>query len=309
MAFSRKQVLAPRVIDLNQVTAGMLEMLQPLIGKRIQLQFDPDPDLNHVKADPGEIEQVIMNLVVNARDAMPEGGRILIETANQPQDFPESPPLGWALIRVTDTGSGIDEKTMKRIFEPFFTTKGQGKGTGLGLATVFGIVKQSGGEINVESAVGRGTTFTIQLPAVEKESIESPRETKPAAKTCGGETILVLEDEPQVREFVALVLTNAGYTVLTAAHGREGLEIAEKSRQIDLLLSDVMMPEMNGIEACQKIQEIVPGIPVLFMSGYAGEVTPTKEILKPGVELLQKPFLPDQLLARVRQTIDLRRAA
>jgi signal transduction histidine kinase len=308
MAFSRKQVLAPRVIDLNQVTAGMLEMLQPLIGKRIQLQFQPDPDLNYVKADPVEIEQVIMNLVVNARDAMPEGGRILIETANQPQDFPESPPLGWALIRVTDTGSGIDEKTMKRIFEPFFTTKGQGKGTGLGLATVFGIVKQSGGEINVESEVGRGTTFTVQLPVVEKESNETAPETRPSRKSGGGETILVLEDEPSVREFVTLVLTNAGYTVLAAANGHEGVGIAENNRTIDLLLSDVMMPEMNGVEACQKIQEIVPGIPVLFMSGYAGG-GPLAQEIRTGVEPLQKPFLPDQLLARVRQTIDLRRAA
>jgi signal transduction histidine kinase len=169
MAFSRKQVLAPRVIDLNQVTSGMLEMLQPLIGKRIQLEFRGDPELRCVKADPGEIEQVILNLVVNARDAMPEGGRIVIETGNRASSSIAAPALSWALIRVSDTGTGIDEKTMKRIFEPFFTTKGQGKGTGLGLATVFGIVQQSGGEINVESELGRGTTFTILLPAVEEE--------------------------------------------------------------------------------------------------------------------------------------------
>ena len=307
MAFSRKQVLAPRVIDLNQVTGGMLEMLQPLIGKRIQLEFRGDPALRRVKADPGEIEQVILNLVVNARDAMPDGGHIVIETGNRDSSSIDAPALGWALIRVSDTGTGINEMTMKRIFEPFFTTKEQGKGTGLGLATVFGIIQQSGGEINVESEVGKGTTFTILLPAVAWEARRSTTVIPPPAKRGDGETILLLEDEPSVREFVALVLTNAGYTVLTAENGREGVEIAEKSRKIDLLLSDVMMPEMNGIEAHGKILEVIPGVSALFMSGYSGGIH--LQDIGARAELLQKPFLPDQLLARVRHVLDLRRAA
>ena len=307
MAFSRKQVLAPRVIDLNQVTGGMLEMLQPLIGKRIQLEFRGDPALRRVKADPGEIEQVILNLVVNARDAMPDGGHIVIETGNRDSSSIDAPALGWALIRVSDTGTGINEMTMKRMFEPFFTTKEQGKGTGLGLATVFGIIQQSGGEINVESEVGKGTTFTILLPAVAWEARRSTTVIPPPAKRGDGETILLLEDEPSVREFVALVLTNAGYTVLTAENGREGVEIAEKSRKIDLLLSDVMMPEMNGIEAHGKILEVIPGVSALFMSGYSGGIH--LQDIGARAELLQKPFLPDQLLARVRHVLDLRRAA
>jgi len=307
MAFSRKQVLAPRVIDLNQVTGGMLEMLQPLIGKRIQLEFRGDPALRRVKADPGEIEQVILNLVVNARDAMPDGGHIVIETGNRDSSSIDAPALGWALIRVSDTGTGINEMTMKRMFEPFFTTKEQGKGTGLGLATVFGIVQQSGGEINVESEVGKGTTFTILLPAVAWEARRSTTVIPPPAKRGDGETILLLEDEPSVREFVALVLTNAGYTVLTAENGREGVEIAEKSRKIDLLLSDVMMPEMNGMEAYGKILEVIPGVSALFMSGYSGGFH--LQDIGARAELLQKPFLPDQLLARVRHVLDLRRAA
>ena len=307
MAFSRKQVLAPRVIDLNQVTGGMLEMLQPLIGKRIQLEFRGDPALRRVKADPGEIEQVILNLVVNARDAMPDGGHIVIETGNRDSSSIDAPALGWALIRVSDTGTGINEMTMKRMFEPFFTTKEQGKGTGLGLATVFGIIQQSGGEINVESEVGKGTTFTILLPAVAWEARRSTTVIPPPAKRGDGETILLLEDEPSVREFVALVLTNAGYTVLTAENGREGVEIAEKSRKIDLLLSDVMMPEMNGIEAHGKILEVIPGVSALFMSGYSGGFH--LQDIGGRAELLQKPFLPDQLLARVRHVLDLRRAA
>ena len=305
MAFSRKQVLAPRIIDLNQVTSGMLEMLQPLIGKRIQLEFRGHPELKPVKADPGEIEQVILNLVVNARDAMPDGGHIQIETDNRAS---ESPDLGWVVLRVSDTGSGIDEKTMKRIFEPFFTTKGQGKGTGLGLATVFGIVHQSGGEINVDSEVGKGTTFTILLPAVACETRRSTTVIPAPVKRGDGETILLLEDEPSVREFVAFVLTNAGYTVLEAANGRDGVEVARKSESIDLLLSDVMMPEMNGVEAYRKIKEGLPGIRVLFMSGYSGGSQLTQDI-DMRVEPLQKPFLPDQLLERVRRALDLRLAA
>ena len=308
MAFSRKQVLAPRIIDLNQITSGMLEMLQPLIGKRIQVEFRGHPELKRVKADPGEIEQVIMNLVVNARDAMPEGGRILIETENRPAAGPDSPALGWVLLRVSDTGTGIDERTMKRIFEPFFTTKDHGKGTGLGLATVFGIVNQSGGEISVESELGRGTTFTILFPGVADDRAETRPEKVPAGKQGSGETILLLEDEPQVREFITLVLTNAGYTVLAAGNGREGVEVAKTSPNIHLLLSDVMMPEMNGPEAYRNIVDVIPGIRVLFMSGYSGGFHLAQEIDK-DVQLLQKPFLPEQLLELVRQELDLRRAA
>ena len=308
MAFSRKQVLAPQIIDLNQVANGMLEMLQPLIGKRIQLEFRGYPELKRVKADPGEIEQVILNLVVNARDAMPEGGRIQIETENKVGVGEEAPPLGWVVLRVRDTGSGMDQKTMKRIFEPFFTTKGQGKGTGLGLATVFGIVQQSGGEITVESEVGEGTTFTISLPAVAWETRRSTAVISPAPKRGDGEIILLLEDEPSVREFVALVLRNAGYNVLEAADGREGVEVAKKSESIDLLLSDVMMPEMNGVEAYRAIKELRPAIQVLFMSGYSGGPQLTQDILM-RVEPLQKPFLPEQLLQRVRRTLDLKQAA
>jgi two-component system, cell cycle sensor histidine kinase and response regulator CckA len=274
LAFSRKQVLQPTVLDLNAVVANMAEMLRRLIGEDIALVTALDPALGHVKADLGQIEQIVMNLAANARDAMSKGGRLILETANAELDVAyarhhvDVRPGPHVMLAVSDTGIGMTPETQAQIFEPFFTTKGPGAGTGLGLATVYGIVKQSGGHIWVYSEPGRGTTFKIYLPRVQEAVDPSAARPGLPESARGYETILLVEDELAVRELARDVLRAHGYTVLAAQNGREALRISERhSGPIHLLLTDVVMPEMSGQELANRLAALRPTIPVVYMSG------------------------------------------
>ncbi len=309
LAFSRQQVLEPQVLDLNGIVSGMVVMLQRLIGEDIDLAVRPGPDLGHVSVDPGQVEQVIVNLVVNARDAMPKGGQIILETANVEldADFVRRHPgahLGsHVMLAVSDTGIGMDDEIQARVFEPFFTTKDLGKGTGLGLSTVFGIVKQSGGHISLSSAPGRGSTFTIYLPRAEARVATEGQVVYPPAG--GSETILEVEDEDEVRALAREVLELSGYTVLAASGPTEALGIAERhDGPIHLILTDVVMPHMSGPQLAKDIVLLRPGIKVLYMSGYTADAIAQHGVLGPGIVLLQKPFLPDALARKVREVLD-----
>jgi len=300
LAFSRKQVLAPAVLDLNEVVVDMTDLLQRLIGESVELVFNPGTDVGRVKVDRGQLEQVIVNLVVNARDAMPEGGRLTIATAAaapEESGTGAAKPARQARIMVTDTGTGMDAHTQARIFEPFFTTKEPGKGTGLGLATVYGIVHQSGGSIQVESEPGAGTTFTISLPRVEDsaETVQTPS-TPPGR---GTETVLLVEDEPEVRALVHSVLADHGYLVLSAGRPSEAVSLAERHPgPIHLLVTDMVMPEMGGPALARQILAGRPEMTVLYMSGY------TDHTLGDGSLFLQKPFTPETLARAVRAALD-----
>lgn len=311
LAFSRRQVLMPKVVDLNGIISGMDEMLQRLIGVDVHLVTVLDPALGAIKADPGQLEQVIMNLVVNARDAMPQGGKITIETSNRA--IRESYRHGEVTVTkgsyvqmcVRDTGIGMDAETQARVFDPFFTTKEKGKGTGLGLSTVYGIVKQSGGFIFVSSELGRGAAFQILLPRVQEavEALDGQKDQ--AALPRGAETILVVDDEPGVRSFVQDTLALHGYTVLPARHGIEALLIGNQhSGPIHLLLIDVVMPQMNGREVVTHLAPGRPEMKVLYMSGYADDAMFHSWVLDAGIPYLQKPFAPDALVRKVRQVLD-----
>jgi two-component system, cell cycle sensor histidine kinase and response regulator CckA len=310
LAFSRRQVMQPKVIILNTVIQDMSRMLTRLIGEHIELVSVLDPHLGSVKADPSQIEQVLMNLSVNARDAMPGGGRLTIETCNaelSPSDTHgrgELQPGSYVRLAVTDTGCGMDETTLKNIFEPFFTTKGLGHGTGLGLATVYGIVKQSGGDILVDSEVGRGTTFVTYLPRVQAEAESEPvPDTEAAAR--GRETILVVEDEPALRTLIRVILTRHGYTVIEAPNGEEAFAMAAKcTERIDLLATDVIMPKMGGIELAERLVPLRPEMGLLFLSGYTDDAITNRNVFKEGTPFLQKPFTPDALARKVRETLD-----
>jgi signal transduction histidine kinase len=310
LAFSRMQVLQPRVIDLNGVVGEMGKMLPRLIGEHIEYAFAPDPKLAAVKADPGQIEQVILNLAVNARDAMPMGGKLSVLTANVSMDKVEAakrPPMTpgpYILLSVTDTGHGMDDSTKAHIFEPFFTTKEVGKGTGLGLATVYGVVKQSGGFIWVDSSTGVGTTFEIYLPQVEGKAASIDLEEKPSAIPGGSETVLVVEDEAGVRELACQFLRVKGYNVLEAGGGPDALEVARRYQgAIHLLLSDMVMPKMSGGDLAARLKEIRPDIRIAFMSGYSefsgGDVGKSF----PDAPVLQKPFSPTSLVEIVREAL------
>ena len=312
LAFSRKQVLQPQIVDLNHIVSGMEKMLNRLIGEDIVLKTELEPRLSRIKADPGQLEQVIMNLVVNARDAMPptNGGTVLIQTRNVRLDEryerrPDAIAAGPAvMLAVTDTGSGMDEATRRRIFEPFFTTKPQGKGTGLGLSTVYGIVRQSGGSITVYSQPGEGCTFRIYLPPAV-ESTRAAVDPTTGGDSRGHETVLVTEDEVQMRSLLRRCLASRGYQVLEASHGPEALEIAARHEgNIDLLLTDVVMPHMSGKELAQQLQRERPGLRVLFISGYSAEAIERHGVLVPGTAFLQKPLQPDVLLRTVREVLD-----
>ena len=306
LAFSRRQVLMPKVLDCNGIISSMETMLQRLIGEDINLVTVLEPSIGSVKADPGQLEQVLMNLVVNARDAMPRGGRLTVETSNV--EFREAFRRGevavasgrYMMVAVSDTGIGMDADTQARIFDPFFTTKGPGKGTGLGLATAYGIVKQSGGYIFVHSEVGRGSTFKIYLPRVDA-SADTVEVAKPAQELPrGSETILLVEDEPGVRELVRDALRLHGYTVLEARHGIEALLVGNQHPgTIHLLITDVVMPQMSGREVADCLRPIRPGIKVLYMSGYTENAVIHHGVLDPGTSFLQKPFTPDTLLQKV----------
>ena len=365
LAFSRKQVLAPKVLDLNRIVSGMQTMIQRLIGETINFVTVPEPALGRVKADPGQIEQVIMNLAVNARDAMPDGGRLVIRTANvRAGEVPglpgaASPPVGpHVLLEVADSGTGMDAATQAHLFEPFFTTKEPGKGTGLGLSTVYGIVEQSGGSITVDTRVGHGTTFRIYLPQVETPAAVPvrpaptamppalPKSVAPAPTTAvplrspapaqppparpapampqpvhaamplepalvsetppvRTETILLVEDALRVRAVVREILEMSGYAVLEARHGAEAIEISERHRgPIQLMVTDVVMPQMSGRELAQRLQPVRPDMRVLYMSGYTDDAIVRHGVLGEGMAFLSKPFTPDALALKVREVLD-----
>jgi CheY-like chemotaxis protein len=315
LAYSRRQVLEPRVLDLNASVAAMLPMLRRLIGESVELVPALEPSLGRVKADASQIEQVVLNLAVNARDSMPQGGRLGIETANADLDkhfakaHVPTRPGRYVMLAVSDTGSGMDAKTRERIFEPFFTTKELGKGTGLGLATVYGIVKQSGGYIWVYSEPGIGSTFKIYLPRVDAEiAREKGGEPSPGPPR-GTETILLVEDDHTVRSLAREMLETSGYTVLEAREGREALGVGRRhGGPIHLLLTDVVMPQMGGRELAESIAAVHPAIRVLYMSGYTDGMIAYRGVPGAAGAYLQKPFTVESLTQKVREVLDARRA-
>ena len=312
LAFSRKQVLEMKVLNLNETVEDFKKMLKRLIGEHIELQTFLEPNLYSVNADSSQIEQVLLNLAVNARDAMPEGGNLTIETANIYLDnnyvnryAGAQEPGHYVMLAISDTGSGMEEETKQRIFEPFFTTKERGKGTGLGLSTVFGIVKQHGGNVWVYSEPDKGTTFKIYLPKVDSDNDDSEIAADEYVLSNGTETILVVEDEMMVRQLVCETLSAHGYTVLEAINPSDGIRIAtEQKDSIQLLLTDVVMPEMNGRSLFNKIATIDSNIKVLYMSGYTDNVIVHHGILEEGINYLQKPFTIQNLINKVRQILD-----
>ena len=311
LAFSARQVLQPVVLDLNHLVKNVGKMLRRLIGEDIKLDSDLAPDLAAVRADPGQLEQVLVNLAVNARDAMPDGGRLAIKTFNaeitgEHVPLPNPiPPGRYVVLQLSDSGVGMSAETQARIFEPFFTTKEQGKGTGLGLATVYGIVRQSGGHITVESAPGAGATFRLYLPRVDEAVTPVAAPGTVAAPAAGRETVLLAEDEPLVRILARRVLEQAGYTVLAAGGGAEALETARRhDGPIHLLLTDVVMPEMSGRDLVRRLGELRPDVPVLYMTGYSEEAIARHGVLDPGTALIQKPFTPAALARKVREVLD-----
>lgn len=311
LAFSRLQVLEPRVLDLNSVVSDMEKMLVRLVGEDLELNTVLDPSLGRIKADQGQLEQIVMNLIVNARDAMPHGGRLTIETSNIGIDevFADSRPFPvktglYIRLSVTDTGIGMDSATQAHIFEPFFTTKEKGKGTGLGLATVYGVVKQSGGYIDVYSELGIGTTFKIYLPRVD-EPISSENSATLLDTLRGNETILLVEDEQSLRTLSRNLLELCGYTVLEAQNGAEAVEISKKhDGPIHLLLTDMVMPGMNGRTLGQVLTNYRSELRVLYMSGYTGQSFSGSGALDPGSHFLQKPFTRESLARKVREALE-----
>ena len=311
LAFGRKQILQPIALNLNDVVTDMNKMLRRLIGEDIELTAKLDPALKRIKADPGQIEQVLVNLVVNARDAMPQGGNLTIETANVDLDsMYATKHVGvlsgnYMMLVVSDTGIGMSEETQARIFDPFFTTKEKGKGTGLGLSTVYGIVKQSGGNIWVYSEPGHGTTFKVYLPQIETPTAPAEDATIEAAIPGGSETILLVEDEEVVRGLARKILEQAGYRVLDVTRGAEAISVySAPSETIDLLLTDVVMPETSGKEVADRLTANHPGLKVLFMSGYTDEAIVHHGVLDSHVEFLQKPFTAAALARKVREVLD-----
>jgi PAS domain S-box-containing protein len=311
LAFSRKQVLQPRILDLNDEMLEASAILRRLIGEDIDLVAVPQPGLGLVKADPGQVQQIIMNLAVNARDAMPQGGKLTIETANAnvDQDYVRKHPAGsigrYVMLAISDNGMGMDAQTQSHVFEPFFTTKGPRKGTGLGLSTVYGIVKQSGGFIWVYSELGKGTTFKVYLPRVEGEVDKFASYGMEELSLQGNETVLLVEDEPSMRTLAARILRAQGYTILHASNGEEALRIAhEFTGKIHLVLTDVVMPEMSGNTMASRLEAARPGIKVLFISGYPKNAIVHHGVLNPNVAFLPKPFTADALARKVRKVLD-----
>jgi CheY-like chemotaxis protein len=312
LAFSRQQVIEPRPVDLNQVVASTEKMLRRLIGEDIEVATTFSSTPLTVMIDPGQLEQVMMNLAVNSRDAMPNGGKLSLETASvtidaaYAQDHWPVTPGQFAMLAVSDIGVGMDDDTRSRIFEPFFTTKAVGQGTGLGLATVYGIVKQSNGFIWVYSEPGKGTSFKIYFPLLDQAPDEYTAGTASEAPPNGTETILLAEDEAAVRAAARQILERYGYNVLEAPNGTVALSMAHRRGiAIDLLLADVVMPEMSGRELAERFSKLKPRAKVLFMSGYTDDAIVRHGVLRPGTAYLQKPFSPDTLARKVREVLDL----
>jgi len=312
LTFSRQQVVSPQVLRLNDLVLELEKLLRRLLGEDVAIRVAVAPDCGGVKADPGQLEQVIVNLAVNARDAMPNGGRLTLETKNvdldadYPTDRVTIPAGRYVMLAVTDTGTGMDAPTKARIFEPFFTTKPVGKGTGLGLATVYGAVQQSGGFIWLYSEVGQGTSFKIYLPRVDAGEAQAAAE-EAAVVLDGSETVLVAEDEDAVRQIIEEALQARGYRVMVARDGNEALALAGRhTGQIDLLVTDVVMPDMNGRELSQRLTQVRPTIKTLYLSGYTDDAILHHGVLQEGVAFLQKPFSLGVLARKIRDVIEAR---
>jgi CheY-like chemotaxis protein len=312
LAFSRRQILDLKVLDLNTLLRDLNKMLRRIISEDIELVTLLAEDLGRVKIDPGQFEQMILNLAVNARDAMPSGGKLTIETANieLDEEYAHSHisviPGHYVQLSITDTGVGILPDIKEKVFEPFFTTKDKGKGTGLGLSTVYGIVKQSGGNIWVYSEPGHGTTFKIYLPRVEEELDSALKREETDFLPRGNETVLLVEDDPSVRDLAHRLLIGQGYKVLEAANGEEALRVAQENigEKIHLLLTDVVMPQMGGKELSEKLKQLRPDIGVLYTSGYTDNAIVHHGTLESGTNFLQKPFSPKTLSHKVREVLD-----
>jgi two-component system, cell cycle sensor histidine kinase and response regulator CckA len=310
LAFSRKQVLQPKVLDVGAVVAGLEEMLRRLIGEDIEVVVVNQDGLGHVRADPGQLEQVLMNLAANARDAMPWGGTLTIETANVDLDRLYAAqhrgvrPGPYVMLAISDTGTGMDAATLERVFEPFFTTKELGRGTGLGLATVYGIVKQSEGYIWAYSEPGQGATFKIYLPRAGEPARDAPAAAPALDVPCGSERVLVVEDEEALRSLVVEMLTCQGYEVGPAVSPARALDAAAGDVPFDLLVTDLVMPGMSGRELAGRITADCPGLRVLFMSGYTDDVVMRRGLIEARMAFLQKPFSLEALARRVREVLD-----
>jgi CheY-like chemotaxis protein len=311
LAFARQQTIAPIVLDLNKTIESMLKMLHRLIGEDIELQWHPKADLWPVKVDPSQIDQILANLCINARDAIADVGKIIIETENSTLDndyctnHPGFVPGDYLKLTVSDDGYGMAKEIQDNLFEPFFTTKEMGKGTGLGLATVYGIVKQNNGFIDVQSEPGHGTSFTIYLLRHTANVGEARQAGPPVADARGHETILLVEDEPAILEMATTMLEGQGYTVRAAVTPGEAMRLAREHKgEIDLLVTDVVMPEMNGRDLAKNLLSIYPHIKRLFMSGYTANVIAHHGVLDEGVYFIQKPFSIEELSAKVRETLD-----
>lgn len=311
LAFARKQVIEPKVLDLNDTISGMLKMLQRLIGENINLCWQPGNKLWPIKMDPSQIDQILANLCVNARDAIEKAGKIFVETGiatideSYCTDHPEAVPGDYVRLSVSDDGCGMNKETLEHIYEPFFTTKGIGEGTGLGLATVYGIVKQNNGFINVYSEPGRGTTFTVYIPRHSDSSIYNLPETVAMTLPRGQETILLAEDEPAILQMTCMLLESLGYTVLAAHSPAEAIRLAhEHSDVIHLLMTDVVMPEMNGRDLASTLMELYPHLKSLFMSGYTADIITNHGVIDEGFYFIQKPFPLQSLAVKVREVLD-----
>jgi nitrogen-specific signal transduction histidine kinase/ActR/RegA family two-component response regulator len=311
LAFGRKQVLQPSIVNLNAIIADVDKMARRLISENVEMVARPAPKLGSIQADPGQIEQVLLNLLINARDAMPRGGMLTLETANVELDQAYADehagvhPGPHVMLAVSDTGVGMDAETQSHIFEPFFTTKEKGKGSGMGLATVYGVVQQSGGHVSVYSEPGRGSTFKVYLPRTGE--LAEPLPTSPAQQPAmrGKETILVAEDDRQVLDLAVAILKACGYHVLELENGNDAERMCQQhDGQIDLLLTDVVMREVSGPDLARRVQKVRPDIKVLFMSGYTDSVIVHQGVLDPEIAFLPKPFTPSTLAGRVRQVLD-----
>jgi CheY-like chemotaxis protein len=313
LAFSRKQMIQPKILDLNKLLAGIKKMLVRLIGENIEILVIPEPGLWQVEIDPGQMEQVVMNLVVNARDAMPDGGKLTIQTANtyldedyfSEQNILEDQPGSYVMVAVSDTGSGMDKVTQEHIFEPFYSTKEKGKGTGLGLSTVYGIIKQNNGFIWVYSEPGQGSVFKVYFPRIKADADSEKIEQQPEDVIGGSETVLLVEDDDGLRKLLQGILNKKGYKVLEAENGEDALRISRThDGSIDLILTDVVMPKMSGKKVVERLQRLYPHVKVIYMSGYTDDAIVHHGVLEPGINFIEKPFTTEKLARKIREVLD-----